>query len=209
MFSTLSAYDGSAHQPDHRDDADEAEDVQVEDERGAGRGEQGAGDHRPDQARRVELRRVQRDGRGQLLARDQRRHQRLPGGRDRGPGRALGEGERDDHPGRREPEVREDGEHGGEDHHRDLAGEHQLAAVVPVGERTRGEHQQRGGDELAGRQQLDHERRVGLLLHQPGLRHRLHPVADVGDQRSQPDPAKALVPEDGEGAGARGHCTDV
>src|SRR5205823_7025881 len=40
--------------------------------------------------------------------------------------------------------------------------------------------------------------RAGLLLHQPALGHRFHPVADVADQRPDPDPAEGAVAEDPE-----------
>src|SRR5438445_226480 len=85
-----------------------------------------------------------------------------------------------------------------EDHHDRLPGEQQLAAVVVVGEPAGGEHEHRVRHELARREQLDHEWRAGLLLHQPALGHGLHPVAGVADQGAEPDPTEGWVAEDGE-----------
>src|SRR5205807_5080072 len=63
-----------------------------------------------------------------------------------------------------------------------------------------GKGQQGDWDELRGREKLDEERRMALLLDEPRLRDGLHPVADVARERAEPDPAERGVAQDGERA---------
>ena len=89
-----------------------------------------------------------------------------------------------------------------DDHAREVAGDHQLAPVDPVGEGPRPGGGQEEGDLLRQDRQAHVDRTTGGLQDQPVDRHEQEPVAAERDHRGREEPAEVAVAPEQRDAGA-------
>ena len=180
---------------DRDDDRDERKPVQREARRRAELVERDARENGSDDAREVELDRVQRDGVREVLAVHERRHERLVGGPAEGLREADDEGQRQDHPDLdvvRGDQAREEKRRRELD---ELGGQKDPAPVEPVRENAA---EQREEKKRSGAQKrVEREKRRGTRHRedQPGLRHLLHPGADARREGARPQEAVVAVRE--------------
>ncbi len=177
------------------DDGEEREPVQAEACGCAELVERGAREDGADDAREVELDRVQGDGVWEVLLVDERRDERLIGRASEGLREAHDDREDEDHPdldAAREDEAREEERRRELD---DLRGQQDPTPVHPVGENTaeEGEGEERcvledSGEAQKGRLARDRQ-------DEPALRDRLHPRPAARRERARPQEAKVPVRE--------------
>ncbi len=153
------------------------------------------GDQRSDHAREIELNRVERDRVGQVLFRNERRNQRLIGRPAERLRDAGDERERQDQPdadGAGEDERRQ---REGRRHLHALRHEQQMAAVAAIGDDAADEREEQDRDLADERIEAEEKGRggAGERDDEPGLRDLLHPGADAGDERAEPEQAKVAI----------------
>ncbi len=196
----LAARADAQHGDEHRQ---EGEGVAQQGPGDAAGGEHGGRERRADDASQVVLRRVETDGAVQVPGGDDLGDEGGEGGAGEGGDAAVEQG--DDGDGGH-------GEVAGEGEHREDAGEHQLrqgaqgepdAAVEAVRESPAHGREHDGGQEGEGG---DATGCLGAARH-GGDEHthgdRLHPGADVGDERAGPDVNEIPIPESTERGKAR------
>jgi hypothetical protein len=138
-------------------------------------------------ARGIECGRVQRDRIRQILDPDHLDEERLPSGEIERADRAEHEREHEHHPGLDHGEAHEQREQHRLDERQRLREEDELAFVDAIDDRARPEREQHDRQELGEAEQAEHERRVREPVHEPTLRHALHPRADQRNDLSQPE----------------------
>jgi hypothetical protein len=146
-------------------------------------------------ARGVERGGVERDRVRQVLLPHHLDQERLARGQVERVDRAEQEGEHQHHPRRHDPGADDRRERGGLEQHERLGGQDQPALVDAVHDHARREREERDRHELAEAEQPEHERRGGEPVHEPALRHALHPCADHRDQLAGPEQAEIAVAE--------------
>ncbi len=124
---------------------------------GADGGDQDAGERRPEDARRVEEARVERDRVRQLVAADHLERQVLARRCVEDERDAGQRGDRVDLPQLHVPEQRDRGEHGGEDHLHRLRDDHDAAVVEAVGDDAGEQPEHRERPEAADGEHADGE----------------------------------------------------
>ena len=160
----------------------EAQRVDEEQRRGAGRRIQRAADGGADRAAEVLVDGAERDRLRSVLRRDEFGLQRLPRGRgQRLPG-ADGEDQREQDPRRHQPGERQDGERQRREQHERLRRDQQPAAIDEVADRSR-RHGEQDNRKARCRLNQRHQRgRRRQRQHQLLCTDRLHPAADVAHE---------------------------
>ena len=145
-------------------------------------GDDHSADCRPDDARRVEERGVERDRVRELGWPDHLIRERLPRGCVEHEHDASQHGEHVHLPWLDVAEQREQGQERRHDHRGRLRRHHQPARVEPVGEHAGEQAEDAEREELAEDEDADGDRRSGQLEHEPGHRDVLHPRARDRDR---------------------------
>ena len=161
--------------------------------------QQQAGHRRAHHARRVEYRRVERDGVDQIFLAGHLDHQRLAAGHVEGVDHAQQAGEREHVPDLHAAGEGEGRQREGLQHRQGLSDDDHLAAGKAVGrdpaQRSQGEHGDLRAEPCGPEQKLG----VGQAVDQPALRHVLHPGADQRDDLAADEQAEIAVPQGAEG----------
>jgi hypothetical protein len=160
-------------------------------------------EQRPDDARDVELDRVERDRVGEIFLIDERRNERVVG-RSAERLRAAGdERQREDVPDLDDVEVHQHRQRRRGAHLDVLRGQERAAAIVAIGEDAADQREEDDRQLLEEGVQPEEERTIGVgrqRHHQPVLRDDLHPGADARRAGANPLDAKIAIGEGGERA---------
>ena len=187
------------HRSQAENHGEKAETVDQETGAFADHRQQQSGNGRPHHARGVEYRRIEGDGVDQIVLAGHLDHQRLPAGHIEGIDHAEQAGERE-----HVPDLHATGEGEGRQgerlqHGQRLCHDDHLAAGKTVGrdpaQRSQGEHGDLGAEPCGPEQKF----RVGEAVHQPALRHVLHPGADQRDDLAADEEAEIAVPQGSKG----------
>ena len=193
------------HHEQSRDHGDIADGVGEEAPALADGGHQDSGHGGSHDAGAVEGRRIQRDGVDQVLAAGHFGDESLARRNIEGVHHAEQRGEHENLPHLHDLEQGEPGQRAGQQHGSDLGSDHDAMAAVPVGHQAAHGREQKHGN-LAGEiDRTQQRRRPGEPVHQPGLRHGLHPGADQRNdlpREEQPEVAMAQRADSGAQSGS-------
>ena len=178
-------------EPDHcerHNHRNERQPISIETAREREQSETDAGKHRPDNARELKLRRIERDGVRQIFAPDQIERHRLVRWTSERHTTSSHKREHKNHPDVAAPDIASFVDHAGAYEHckpkrgrtrHDLRVQEQAPAIDKICEYSSGKRKHHSRRQRHESIESQPEGRVSELQHQPPLRHRLHPRADV------------------------------